>query len=101
MSEETRAAVIRAFERCLLDGEGGEPDICEVALDTHEAAIRAETAAMTARLAEALRPFLLRGDAGHTSDGCAPMYGCACGLASELEEAAFRLAECDAQVSHE
>ena len=39
--------------------------------------------ALVAQLREALRPLLERGDAGHTDDGCAPMYGCHCGLLDE------------------
>ena len=38
---------------------------------------------LVVQMREALRPLLERGDAGHTSDGCAPMYGCHCGLLEE------------------
>ena len=50
---------------------------------------------LVVQMREALRPLLERGDAGHTSDGCAPMYGCHCGLLEEWRagQAALAAAE--------
>ena len=55
MSQETRAAVYTAFERCLLDEDDTGTDLCGIALDAHVADIVRESEQVARQLAEALK----------------------------------------------